>query len=148
MATSIPLVKAFLVDTLLPGLFPDAQITYGLPAASRANDLISVRNARVENTQPVYGTTRPIDEDGTVDVLISCYRPGGEAEQRDATEAAFTIHDALRNHFKSNPNETLGGAVRTAGVLSAELFEDDDPDDIASGRLSQIEVVLGFKARN
>lgn len=144
--TAIPAAKAYLVDTLLPAVVPAAQAFYGIPAGYEAPDIICVMDARVEATQPVYGTTRPIEEEGSIDILISCYRAGGT--QREATEAAFALHDAIRNHFKTSPNENLGGAVRTAGVTAAELFEDDDPEAIADGRLAQINVTIGFRARN
>lgn len=144
--SAVPLAKAYLVDVLLPNLFPAASVAYGMPDGWEAPDLICVTNARQNDTQPVYGSTRPVEETGEIDLLVSCFRAGGT--QREATEAAYAIRDGLRAHFKTNPGQTLGGSVRAAAVTAAELFEDDDPDAIADGRVAQLNVVLSFVARN
>lgn len=143
--SAVPQAKSYLVGTLLPSLFPTAVVSYGLPDGYDDADLICVTNAREVDTQPVYGTTRPVEERGEIDLLISCYRAGGTQQQ--ATEAAYAIRDSLRSHFRTSPNERLGGAVRAAAVTAAELFEDDDPDAIADGRLAQLNVTISFQAR-
>lgn len=149
--TAIPAVKAYLVDTLLPAVVPTAAaIYYGLPPDTHEGVVIAVRDAEAEFTQPVYGTTRPIEEEGHIVLTIISYAQG-PTSQRAATEAAFAAHTAIRNHFKSSPNENLGGTVRTAGITSAQLLEDDeevDPELLAVGRQAQINALLSFRARN
>lgn len=147
--TSIPAIKAYLVDTLLPSLFSaDVAVFYGLPVGYQPADIVAVLDGRAEATQPVFGTTRPIEERGSVDILISSFRGGGPEAQRLATEAAFALHDTLRDYFKTAPHENLGGAVRTAGISAVELLEDDDAEAVKDGRLAQLNLTLSFQARN
>ena len=148
MASSVPAIKGYLVDTVLPTLFPaPALITYGMPGTFEPNDIVTVGNVRVTNSDPVMGNQRRVEELIEVSILLSCYRAGGPAAQRTATEAVYGMYSALRDYFRTSPNETLGGSVRTSRVTSHELFEDDDPDAVKNGRLSQIEVVLTINAR-
>jgi hypothetical protein len=92
--------------------------------------------------------SRPVEELVEMDLTISCYRPGGTEVQQDATEAAFVMLGTFRDHFKTRPNETLGGACRTARVTNYDLFEDDDPEAVTDGRLAQILLTLTIHARN
>jgi hypothetical protein len=148
MASAVPGIKRYLFETVLPGLFPaPTLITYGIPGTFEADDIVTVGNARVTNDVPVMGSQRRTEELIELTVLISCYRAGGPGAQLTATEAAYAIYTALRDHFRVTGNETLGGACREARVTSHELSEDDDPDDITNGRLSQIEAVITLKAR-
>ena len=80
-------------------------------------------------------------------------RRGGRAieKRREATERAFEIHDAIRDHFRSNPNENLGGLVIMASITDTALLEDDesvDEDDLAAGRLAVVTATLTFRGRS
>ncbi len=148
MSSAVPGIKRYLFETVLPTLFPaPALITYGIPGSFEADDIITVGNARVTDGVPVMGSARRTEELIELTVLISCYRAGGPEAQIVATEAAYALYTTLRDHFRGTGNETLGGACREARVTSHELSEDDDPNDITSGRLSQIEAVVTLKAR-
>jgi hypothetical protein len=146
--SAVPTCKAYLFGTVLPTLFPPpAQVTYGLPGSFEGNDMVTVGNARVTCETPVMGSARRVEEGIELSVMISCYRAGGPEAQQQATEAAYAMYSTFRDHFRATGNETLGGACREARVTSHELIEDDDPDDITNGRLSQIEITLSIKAR-
>ena len=150
MSSLIPLVKAHLVDVLLPAVLPaDVTVYYGLGYGGTDRDVVMVTDAQTDSEFPCYGTTRKIEERGQVAVVFKSYRPT-EQGQREATERAFALHDLVRDHFRAAPNETLGGAVRMASITSTELVEDDetvDEDDLAAGRLAVVVAVLSFTGR-
>ena len=148
MASCVPAVKAALCGTVLPILFPaPIQVTYGVPGPFEGDDLVSVGAARVQCDDPVMSSARRVEETVELSILLSSWRAGGPQAQQLATEAAYAMLSTLRDHFRTAPNETIGGTCRTARVTSHELWEDDDPEAIANGRLSQIEVVLTISAR-
>lgn len=147
MSSSVPGIKAYLFGTAFPALFPDTQITYGMPGSFEGQDVVTVGNARVVNDVPVMSNARRVEEVIELQVLLSCYRPGGPEAQQQATEAVYGLYSTLRDYFRTAPNETLGGNCRESRVTSHDLIEDDDEDDITNGRLSQIEAVITIRAR-
>lgn len=146
--TALSSCKTYLVDTLLPSLFPSAEVVWGWAPDTAADDVVMVLNAQVQNSQPVYGTQRPVEETMSLQVTISCWRAGGREAQRTASLQAMSMYSTLRDYFKTNANETLGGICRWVRVVSYELAEDDDEEAMHQGRLAQVDVVLSIRARN
>jgi hypothetical protein len=140
-ASSIPAVKAALVSTVLPTVYPAAQVAYGVPSSFQAPDIVSVGSARVTSTQAVLGTQRPRREAAEVDVVLSVFRAGADTQQA-ATEAAFAMLDALVTYLQGAGNESLGGACSRAWVSSYDLEESDDPDLLERGRYASLLVTL------
>jgi hypothetical protein len=149
MPSAVPAAKAYLVGTLLPSLFSSPiLIAYGYPSVDVPQDIIVVGNARTAASMPVMGTTRPYEEAIELDILFSSSRKGGQDQQQVATEAAFALFNTFRDYFKTNPNQTLGGAVRQARVVSYQLTEDGPDDEVMDSRLAQIASVLLINTRN
>jgi hypothetical protein len=144
MATgsAIPGVKSYLVDTLLPTLFPAAQVIYGPPGGWLGEQVISVGNATVESSQMILGANRPRREDAEVEVILSVFQGGGPEAQQTATEAAFAMLGTFADHFRTQGNETLGGACDNAYVSAYSLDETDDPDVLEKGRYAALVATL------
>lgn len=142
--SAIPGAKAALV-ALLTGLFPDAQVTYGLPGTYEQPDLVVVGNARAESTQDVMGTRRPRREDATIEITFSCFRAGGPEAQQTATEAAFAMLGTFADYFRAQGAETLSGACDRASVGSYELAEEEDPEVLEKGRLATVTCPLAVQ---
>ena len=139
--SAIPGAKAALV-TLLTGLFPGAQVSYGLPGTYMQADIIVVGNGSARSEQQVMGTSRPRREEATIEVTFSCFRGGGQESQQEATEAAFALAGVFADHFRTQGNETLSGACSNAWVTGYDLFEDDDPEVLERGRLATVTATL------
>lgn len=140
--SAIPGVKAALVSTVLPALFPDAQVTYGPPGSWLSEVVVAVGNAVVESTQQVMGTRRPRREDAEVEVVLSVFQAGGPEAQQAATEAAFSLLGTLADYFRTQGNETLGGACDNAMITAYALDESDDPDVLERGRSAAVTATL------
>lgn len=140
--SAIPGVKAYLVSTVLPALFPSAQIIYGPPGGWLSEIVASVGNAIVESTQNVMGTRRPRREDAELDVVLSVFQAGGPEAQQVATELAFALLGDFADYFRTAGNEALGGACDNAFVSAYSLDESDDPDVLEKGRSAAITTTL------
>lgn len=158
ITSKIPLIKAYLVDTLLPDVLAPVEafsgtgvtVFWGIAHGYTDRDSVLVTDAVVEQEFPHYAKTRTIEETGQIVLVIKAYRPTPDG-QREATERAFEIHDAIRDHFRSNPNENLGGLVIMASITDTALLEDDesvDEDDLAAGRLAVVTATLTFRGRS
>lgn len=151
ITSKIPQIKGYLVDTLLPSVVPSGvSVFWGVAHGYTEDDAVLVTDASVTSDFPTYGTTRTVQERGSVVIVIKAYRSTPDG-QREATERAFEIHDAIRDHFKTNPNETLGGLVIRASITEATLTEDDesvDEDMLAAGRLAVIVADMAFQGRS
>lgn len=151
ITSKIPQIKAYLVDTLLPAVVPEGvSVFWGLAHGFTERDQVLVTDATASSDFPKYGSNRTVEERGQIVFVIKAYRPT-EGGQREATERAFEIHDAIRDHFRTNPNENLGGLVIFASITESTLVEDDesvDEDELAESRLSVVTATLTFQGRS
>jgi len=151
VTSKIPQIKAYLVDTLLPAVVPEGvSVFWGLAHGYTERDQVLVTDATASSDFPKFGSSRTVEERGAVVLVIKAYRPT-EDGQREATTRAFEIHDAIRDHFRTNPNENLGGLVIFASITESTLVEDDesvDEDELAEGRLSVVTATLTFQGRS
>ena len=69
-------VDHYLVDTLLPSLFPAATVLRVLPGTQVEQDVVSLQSTTVDDAQVCMGPQRRRDETMRVTLLISCTRPG------------------------------------------------------------------------
>lgn len=122
MSESGPAVKAALV-TLFGTLYPDALASYGVPGAFQPDEIAAVMDQRFEVSRPTMGTGRSREEAVETVVVFSVFVSGDESSQRVATERAYAMCLALDEHFRTGPQETLGGSCREAWVTSGELAE-------------------------
>lgn len=151
VTSKIPQIKAYLVDTLLPAVVPyGTSVFWGLAYGYAERDQVLVTDATASSDFPKYGANRTVEERGAVVLVIKAFRPT-EDGQREATTRAFEIHDAIRDHFRTNPNENLGGLVIMASITETSLVEDDDgvdDDELAAGRLALVTATLSFQGRS
>lgn len=152
MASAVPTVKAYLVATVLPALFPQpVLVSYGAPGPNQPDVIIGVGNAEVQIERPVAGTTRPREEVFTLTVVFSIFQGGGPEVQQTVTELAFAMLSTFGDYFKTKPNETLGGNCREAWVSSYDLDETvavaPSNSNAITGRVAEITSVLTVKAR-
>lgn len=141
-------VKAALVDTVLPSLYPGVQVTWGIPVVHQEADIISVLDG--SSTIDIETASRYLDEDASLMIRVSCSRAGGDEAQRAASEAALAYLATLATYVQTRPNETLGGVCRWARVTAYALTEDGDDrqdDDPAPSRLAEIIATLTIRAR-
>jgi hypothetical protein len=151
MPSAVPAVKAQLVTTVLPALFPSpVLVSYGPPGINQPDVIIGVGNAEVQIERPVAATSRPREEIVTLNVVFSVFQAGDETVQQAVTELAFSLLGTFADYFKTKPNETLGGTCREAWVSSYDLEETVATDPKAgnvTGRVAEVIAVLTVKTR-
>lgn len=112
------------LHTLLGALVgPGTLVSYGPPGTHQPPDIVAVMGQRQSLAVGPMSPQRRQDETVETDVVVSCFRSGGPEAQQVATEAAYALGSLILDHFKSAPNETLGGACREARVTAGELVE-------------------------
>ena len=147
--TAAPLVDAYLVDVLLPEIYPSGiTILRGSPGTTTTADVVSLQSTSVADVQVQMGPQRRHDETMTVTLLLSCFRSGNYRAQQVADETAWTMLAALRDGLRFDRTPNMAGAVRHAVVSSYSLAREDDPAVLAKGRVAVITVTLTIKARN
>jgi hypothetical protein len=112
-------------DTIFAGQIDSAEapvlVTYGPPGSYQPNNIVGVGMAtRRPITRPTMGTGRSRNTDAEIDVYISTFVPGTEVAQQTATDACEDLIALLENHFRTSPNETLGGTCREAWVSNVD----------------------------
>lgn len=140
-------VDHYLVDTLLPALFPTATVLRGSPGTQVEQDVVSLQSTTVDDAQVCMGPQRRRDETMRVTLLISCTRPGDHTVQADADDAAWAMLSTLRDELRTATTPNLGGAVRSAEVSSYSLERAEDPELLTVGRNAAITVTLKVLAR-
>lgn len=151
MASSAPGVKSAL-KSVLEGLFPaPTLVSYGAPGQYQPDEIVGVLNQRTAVSRPTMGTARSREEVVETDVVFSIFAPGDETQQVVATERAYAMGEALADHFRTKPNETLSGACREAWVSGHSLLEARvvSPDDNTTvlGRTAELTVTVTSYAR-
>lgn len=130
MPSSAPTVKAALV-ALLESLYTSPTLVcWGPPSTYQPADIVSVGNQVVEFGAAPMATTRPREEIVQTVVTFSSFTAD---TQQAATERAFELYDVLADHFKTGPNETLGGACREALMSGCEVEEFVTSPAVGSG---------------
>ena len=120
MPSSAPTVKAALV-ALMRSLYAEPTLVcWGPPTSYQPADIVSVGGQVVEFGAAPMAPTRPREEIVQTAVTFSSFTA---SEQQVATVRAFELYDVLADHFKTGPNETLGGACREAFVSGLEVEE-------------------------
>lgn len=151
MGISAPRVKAALVEaltTLLETPNGDLVVTYGLPGQRQPAEIVAVLDQRTEIDRPTHGPSRSREDTVATEVRVSVYRPGDETVQKLVTDRAWEIVDAIAQHFRARPAETLGGVCRDAWVSGADSTEGLVRDvDVVEGRLCEIAVTVTTQAR-
>lgn len=96
-------------------------VTYGPPSTYQPEVIVAVGMAtRQPVTRPTAGTNRSREKAAEVDVVISVFVPGGDVAARTAVEKCDDLAELLEAHFRTSPNETLGGGCREAFVSRVE----------------------------
>ena len=120
MPSSAPTVKAALVALMTSLYDSPTLVCWGPPTSCQPADIVSVGGQVVEFGAAPMAPTRPREEIVQTAVTFSSFTAG---EQSTATARAFELYDVLADHFKTGPNETLGGACREAFVSGLEVEE-------------------------
>ena len=130
MPSSAPVVKARLV-ALMESLFDSLTLVcWGPPSTYQPQDIVSVGGQVIEFGAAPMAPTRPREEIVQTAVTFSSFTTD---EQSVATLRAFELYDVLADHFKTAPNETLGGACREAIVSGFEVEEFVTSPAVGSG---------------
>jgi multisubunit Na+/H+ antiporter MnhF subunit len=135
--STVPAYKAALVALLTTAL-STAQVIYG-PRSTK-----TVVGLDVVTVGTVVGTPRfaslaynRLAEDYTVEIVISCSRPGADSQQT-ATEAAMGFYVATRSAVLSQADSTLG----VANVLSSQPMSEFELTETADESTRNATVVF------
>jgi hypothetical protein len=130
MPSSAPAVKAALMS-LLESLYDEPTLVcWGPPTTYQPSDIVSVGGQVVEFGAAPMAPTRPREEIVQTALTFSSFTAD---TQQVATLRAFEMYDVLADHFKTAPNETLGGACREAIVSGFEVEEFVTSPAVGSG---------------
>lgn len=132
-------------------LFPNAAVTYGLPATDQADDIVCIGEAgtsdqlNAEQATGPMGTNRSRNEIVYVSVLISSWR--GTQDQQLVTGLAFDAMALLENDLRTDP--TIAGAISNgpgADVVSWQLTE-TEWEALPKGRYAELDVTIRCRSR-
>ena len=130
MPSSAPTVKAALVALMTSLYDSPTLVCWGPPTSYQPADIVSVGGQVVEFGAAPMAPTRPREEIVQTAVTFSSFTA---SEQQVATARAFELYDVLADHFKTGPNETLGGSCREAFVSGLEVEEFVTSPAVGSG---------------
>lgn len=127
---------------------PTVQVTLGFPWPQTAQDIIGVGEVTSAIDYGPMGTQRARDEDVTVQVLVSVFRPGGQEVEQVASDRAYALLDAIEHHLRMT-DPTLGGLLNRKPLLLTGHSMDSAPfaDDTAQGRTVEILATFTGSAR-
>ena len=146
MASKAPAVKAALY-ALCQTLYPaPIQVAYGHPGTDLESDIVSVGAVRATQEIATMSPQRNREETLTVDVIFSCFTGGGTESQQTVTERAYALCALLENYLQTT-DYTLSGTARLARVTGADLYESDDAELLALGRLSELTATVHVEVR-
>jgi hypothetical protein len=146
VASKAPAVKAALF-ALCQTLYPaPIQVSYGHPGTDLESDIVSVAAVRATQEVATMSPQRNREETISVDVVFSCFAGGGPEVQQTVTERAYALCALLENYLQTT-DYTLSGTARLARVTGADLYESDDAELLALGRLSELTATVHVEVR-
>lgn len=127
MTQSIQAVRAGLFVVCKTLIFADetdgnnkpVHVSYGPPGTHQPHYIVGVAmEVRQPITTPTMSPRRSRERKAEIDSIISCYVPGtdkGQAQQA-AADACDRLVGLFEDYFRTDPNQTLGGACRNSWV--------------------------------
>lgn len=143
-ATNAEAFKVALVAAIQSVVDPAVLVTYGHPGMAVENDMIGVGRVSSAQTVATMSTNRSREETLTVEVQISCYRPGGREVEAVAGAQAYSLLGLIERQVRMT-DTTVGGTVRQCFLTSHDSDGETDPTIVAEGRC--IEIVATFTAQ-
>lgn len=142
-------VKAALHALFANTLYPGTHVCYGDPGSFLPDTLISIGDQRLEFEPGPMSTARPREESVDTDVVFMCFVAGDVEAQKVATDAVYDLADVLGEHLRVKPNETLGGACRSATITAGALVEAKAKPrgGGVAGRLAALSITVTTQAR-
>lgn len=135
------LTAAFAADELV-------QVSDGHPGPTPSPDIVALMSTTTDQEPGPLGPARSREETLTATVIVSSYLGGGAEVQTLVNKRALAIKSAVVAAIRADVS--LGGAVRTCGVVGSELDMDiayaqnpyDAGDPIPIGRVTEISVQI------
>jgi hypothetical protein len=138
MGTSgAPLFKAALFNvasTLWAGETPTAYVTYGMPAFDVYSDVASFGVTTSESQPATLGPRRQREETLTQEVILYCFRAGGQEQELIAMTRAYAMFAELEEYVRVT-DTTLGGVVRECFLTAHGSDAATDQDVLSTGRM-------------
>lgn len=127
-------------------------VSYGPPGSYQPQEIVAVGvDCRQPVTRPTLGAGRSREKEAEIDVVISVFVPGTEAEQQTASERCDDLADLLDSYFRTIGQETLGDSCREAWLSNISGPVPDlavDPHSGAvTGRLAESTVTITARIR-
>lgn len=144
----IPDLKAALY-TAAGGLYApqrDVLVCYGHPGAHQPDDIVAIGpGASSETSTGPMAARHPRDESADIVVTVSCWRGG--TDQQTVTERAYALLGLLETYVQTtSPSLGLAG-VRMGALVSHDLAETEEGEDLDVGRIAEIRAVFRFQCR-
>lgn len=134
---------AFVVAIVTAIADPTVLVTYGHPGMSKVDDMIGVFKVTSSQTQATVSPNRSREEILTLEIVVSCFRGGGQDQEQVAGDAAYTLLKKIEFYARQT-DTTIGGTVRDCFLTSHEAEGATDPAFLAEGRC--IEITATFTA--
>ena len=147
--SAAPAIKAALVTMLTAAFASDTAVlvSYGHPGPSVDADLVIVGSiVGAQEFAAMKASHRSREETLGIAITISVSMGGGPEAQQPVTERAFALLASLESALETDT--TIAGTCRGLSHLeSFEAVESDDPEILALGRVTEIDVVFRAEAR-
>lgn len=147
LSSAAPAFKTALVAAIKTAINdPAVLITYGHPGQELADDMVGVNKITSGQAPATMSTNRTREETLTAEVIVSCYRGGGQEAEQVAGDRAYYLLGLIENHVRA-VDTTLGGVVRECALTSHDSEGATDPALTAEGRVIEIAAVFTAKFR-
>ena len=151
MSLSAKDVKAALFTLCQQTLFTTATVVYGDPGSYTPDTIVSIGDQRLVFETGPMSPARPREEVVETDVIFTRFIGGDERAQVLATEAVYDMANQLAEHFRTKPNETLGGVCRDIHFTEGALVEGKASPTArgggVAGRIAALSITLTSRAR-
>jgi hypothetical protein len=125
---------------------PRVYVTYGSPAFDPYPDVVSFGVSSAESDPATIGPRRQREESLTQEVIIYCFRAGGQEQELVALERAYELLGELEGYVRVT-DTTLGGVVRECFLTNHASDAATDQDVLAAGRMHVLTATFSAKNR-
>lgn len=125
---------------------PYVHVCYGTPATFEPEDIISFTSVSSDQTDGPISTNRAREETLTLEVVISCWRGGGQDMELVCARRAYQLLRMLETYARVT-DTTVGGSVRHCFLVQHQSSGTTDPQLLEQGRVIDITARFMAKAR-
>lgn len=124
----------------------DVQVIFGAPISVHDNDFIAFLDLDTDQDPASFGSNRSRDEVLELDLLFSCFRPGGQDAELEAHNRIYELV-GLVERWARMTNTTISSSVRECFLVRTRSNGFTPKEMARKGRNLQLVATFQAKAR-